>query len=277
MGWLIQQLDMYAFTIQLLIIVFLTALTQIGGIIWLLSLWLRRRVRMFLLPKPIVHLILFMGLYTFSTMVIIPPLAKKYCQRVPLPVRRKGALQPKSIFFCLCNRHYIKRSLLKEIKRVASVMNERFPNTITYYLDVSFPFSNQFPLFPHMGHRKGTCVDLSYYYINKSNGRPIEPPSPFGYWIYESPRLGEVRPPKHLPRLNLRWNFKWFQPKNPPYRVDEAKMKTIIELLSSSPYVNKLLIETHLKHRWAIENPLVRFQGYRSARHDDHLHIQFAG
>jgi len=268
---------MYTITWHFFITIFLTALTQIGGLIWLLTLFLVQRFSFFFLPRFIFRCMLFGILYSFATVVLVPPLARKYSNRVPLPVRRNGVLQPKSIFSCFFNRHYIKRPLLREIKQVAAKINLQFPNTITYYLDVSFPFSNNFPLFPHMGHRRGTCIDLSYYYVDKNSGQSISPPSPFGYWIYEAPRSGEIKPPKNLPRLNLRWNFSWLQPKKPSFRVDDAKMHTIIQQLTATPSVHKLLIERHLKNRWAPENPLVRFQGYRSARHDDHLHVRFHG
>jgi hypothetical protein len=38
--------------------------------------------------------------------------------------------------------------------------------------------------------------------------------------------------------------------------------------------VDRIFIEPHLAQRLGVSSPLVRFQGCRAARHDDHIHVQ---
>ncbi len=38
--------------------------------------------------------------------------------------------------------------------------------------------------------------------------------------------------------------------------------------------LEKVLLEPHLVRRLGLSSPLLRFQGCRAARHDDHLHLQ---
>ena len=37
-----------------------------------------------------------------------------------------------------------------------------------------------------------------------------------------------------------------------------------------------LLLEPYLAVRLGVAGPMVRFQGCRAARHDDHVHVEFA-
>lgn len=51
-------------------------------------------------------------------------------------------------------------------------------------------------------------------------------------------------------------------------------MKSALQILIEDKRVEKLFIEPHLKTRLRVESPKIRFQGCRSARHDDHIHFQ---
>jgi len=41
--------------------------------------------------------------------------------------------------------------------------------------------------------------------------------------------------------------------------------------------VAKILLEPHMVKRLGVASPLIRFQGCRAARHDDHIHVEVGG
>lgn len=70
----------------------------------------------------------------------------------------------------------------------------------------------------------------------------------------------------------------WFQPfvRN-DLTLDSARTATMLRWLvdeGAENGVEKVLLEPHLRARFALPPGLVRFQGCRAARHDDHVHFQ---
>jgi hypothetical protein len=48
----------------------------------------------------------------------------------------------------------------------------------------------------------------------------------------------------------------------------------LIDELSRSRAIGKILLEPHLRDRLGLTSSKIRFQGCNAARHDDHLHLQ---
>lgn len=71
----------------------------------------------------------------------------------------------------------------------------------------------------------------------------------------------------------------WLQAYLPKMQLDETRTSAALHwLVEAGPNygLERILIEPHLATRLGVLSPLVRFQGCRAARHDDHIHIQIA-
>jgi hypothetical protein len=252
----------------------LTILTQVGGLALLATIWLARLRRW----PAWLSVLGFVAVYGLTSAVIVPPLAKiGGRQRLPCVLGAGslyGAVNP---LLCLLNRNYVRPETDAVVSALATHMAERYPGTVTRYLDAGFPFFDGFPLMPHLSHRDGLKVDLAYYY-READGRPVADgaASPIGYWAYEAPRAGEVRPCENLRGPTLRWDFSGLQ-SHATRQADPERMHAMLAWLSTEGRAHglrKILIEPHLKQRWAPGVDMVRFQGCRAARHDDHLHLE---
>lgn len=236
--------------------VFLTIITQVGGIAWLLALRFRSR------------LLVFIAIYaavSVSTIYIAPTMG-----RVPLPCWSDGPLQPQSALYCVLNRYYVRSDLKDIAQNVAIKMNTSYPGTKTLTLDGGFPYFASFPLLPHLSHHDGKKLDFTFYYQDaEGEYLPGQTPSPIGYF-------GFTQGPTECPQnwLTLRWDLRWLQGFLPEYQLDEKRTEALVKIIAAELKVSKLLLEPHLKKRLNIQSEKVRFQGCRAARHDDHVHIQ---
>ncbi|MBI1685646.1 hypothetical protein [Caulobacter hibisci] len=256
--------------------VVLTVLTQVGGLILLLTAWVARLRRW-----PVgLSLLTFLAVYGLATAVVVPPLAKLGGRdRLPCLVGKGetyGAVNP---LLCMLNRNYARPEARTALAALAGHMAEAYPATVTRYLDAGFPFFDGFPLPPHLSHRDGLKVDLAYLYRERS-GAPVSDgtASPIGYWAYEGPKSGEARPCAGYRRANLRWDFDVLQPLA-TRRADPVRTAEMLRWLTTEGRafgVKKILLEPHLKARWAPDVDMIRFQGCRAARHDDHLHLELS-
>jgi len=158
------------------VILLLTVISQVGGVLWLLTVFLWKPLKKVRFRK-VFFLCTFISLYAGFSIYCVPPLASHFYQRVPLPIRVKKGLKPRSPFFYCLNRHYVKRSVRAELIHLSQKIRSKFPGTITYYLDAGFPLFNNYPLLPHLSHRNGQNVDLSFYYEQKITGQQVPPPS----------------------------------------------------------------------------------------------------
>jgi len=271
----------------LFLIILLTLFTQFGGILLWLSLqfiyvfgnkFKKLRIAVFLLS--------FVGFYLFTLVFAVLPLAV-LGGRVSLPwfSSQNTPLKPVNPFIYLCARNYVRPELKELLVLTAKKMNQKYPGTITYYLDASFPFFDYFPLLPHLSHDDGKKVDLAFFYVNGKGKQLKKARSYIGYWAYEKPQKGETA--KHMGKKSyLRWNFTWLQRFFPDSKFDVKRMKSLTEyLIQSSRQVDdvtsvRIIIEDYLKER-LINNGLenryyksIGFQQLNAARHDDHLHLQ---
>jgi hypothetical protein len=100
----------------------LTVLTQIGGIVWLISLYIRKRFEL----KWHKSTIVFLSLYIVVSAFIAPPLASLN-NRVSLPL--SGNLAPLTMVTYILNRQYVTPSLKAQIMEVANKMEGLYPRT----------------------------------------------------------------------------------------------------------------------------------------------------
>ena len=260
------------FKILLHIIIFgvLTILTQIGGIVYLLSLWINKLFKYDLRSKP---LLTFLGLYLISTLLIIPLIAPIFGRE---RIKHIEKVKPTNYMTVLLNRNYVRPQLNKILK--ATTSNLKGSNIQINYLDASFPFINKFPLLPHLSHNDGKKLDISLVYEN-TNGKISNNQKSFsGYGVFEAPRPNEHN------QVHKCLESGYFQYDYPKYVTfgsinDELKFSTkgtkrLITSILKNKNLGKLFIEPHLKQRLGLRNNKIRYHGCRAVRHDDHIHIQ---
>ncbi|WP_132652004.1 hypothetical protein [Rhizobium sp. BK418] len=268
---------MLRFIFHVAIVLFLTLLTQIGGIAYLIALAISRlwAVRRFWL-RAALFLFVYVGL-TFATGLIAPIFG-----RVSLPCLASDAnkLVVRSPIYCAFNRNYVTPQVGELAYALAEEMDKEFPGTTTVALDANFPFLSGFPLLPHLTHADGRKIDFAYYYKD-ADGSFLDgvTRSPIGYFAFEQPAASdEQRCKGRNDWLTGRWDLKAIQPLFPDYRLEEQRMVAAIHWLTTEGVtrfaVEKIFLEPHLTNKLGITDDHVRFQGCRAARHDDHLHVQ---
>ena len=241
--------------LHVLAAIVLTALTQVGGVAWLLALVARGTGGFRLIRFTGAFVVLYLG---FSA--VAASLAPGF-GRVALPCG-EGGVQP--VVLCAMNRHYADPAL----RDMAVSLVRDVPGT--RLLDAGFPLPGM-PLLPHLSHHDGRKLDIAL---------PFEGGAAFtGYWQFADPRPGEPQPCKGQAGP-LRWDMDWLQPALPDGRLDEDAARALLDWLArSGPAhgVEKVLVEPHLPHRLRVDSPLFRFQGCAAARHDDHIHVALGG
>jgi len=268
----------------LLAFIVLTGLTQVGGVVFVVSAllvsWLLGGRDWNFLLRWLAHLLGFAMIYTAVTVAAVPPLAREF-GRHPLPClpsasRPYGALNPA---YCLLNRHYATASAHRMLAALAADMSKAHPGTVVAYLDAGFPFLDGFPMFPHLLHDDGRSVDLAFFYADRRGVyRRGRTRSPIGYWAFEQPRKGDPRPCFQDIGFGLRWSLGFLQTYMRPLRLDRTRTAAMVQwLVSEGPKhgVERLYLEPHLVNRLGIASPLLRFQGCRAERHDDHIQVRF--
>jgi hypothetical protein len=236
-----------------LLILALTMLTQLGGIAWVLAMFFRRRLIVFL----IAYAALWTLAYTTSSRTALP------CFGTPLRLQ--------SPLYCALNRHYVTPELARVATDAATRMATTHPGTITLALDGGFPFLTGMPLIPHLSHDDGNKLDFAFFYTDADNTYlPGKARSPFGYFAFENAA------PEACPAntLTLRWSLAWLQPLLPDRPLDAPRTAALITALTADPRIGKIFVEPPLATRLGLSHPKIRFQGCRAARHDDHIHIQ---
>lgn len=252
---------------------FLAVVTQIGAVVLLSAIPAWRYAEGLLRPETPIRRTalrsgLFLALYAAAGAFVVPPLAAMN-GRVPLScgLSDRMPLGPATILTCALNRHYVMAGVDDVLLRAARSLATKAPGARIGYLDAGFPFFDAFPMLPHLSHRNGRAVDLSYFYVGPT-------PSPLGYWGYVQPRPGEPTPCAGKGSW-LRWDMNWLQRVLGDGRLDEAGTAALIGVLAGSTDVARMFLEPHLKARLGLDHWKIRFQGCRAARHDDHLHVEF--
>lgn len=255
----------------------LTLLTQIGGLVWIITLVLQT-----LLPKrmPAFRWWAFPLLYLCCSILIVPPLARSF-GRVPLPVFGSATLKPQNLLFALFNRHYVRPELRDVLTTAATDMQQTYPGAIVRYMDACFPFIDGYPLEPHFSHRDGKKVDVAFFWRRKSD-HTLYPgtPSPIGYGACIMPLPGEYDYAGDCEgkgywyiSLDRTLSIPFFRESD--FVADESMSATMVRLVAASPKVRRILLQPHLERRWGLgQIDKIRQQGCQAARHDDHMHVE---
>jgi len=245
-------------------IVLLTVVTQVGGIIWLLTLYISYKYsnkKRYIFPL----------LYLLFNLLIIPPIARVF-GRENLPLYGEN-LKPRNIMYPLLFRSYVKPEL-KDLLENSAESLKNHSITITY-LDANFPFIDGFPLLPHLSHNDGKKIDISFNYLDKDGNTTDKKPSVSGYGIYVE---------SENPTSNNCINRGYWQYDFPKYLTfgkinnldfDKKSTKILIQEFLLNPNTQKIFIEPYLKQEIGLSKySKIRFHGCQAVRHDDHIHLQ---
>ncbi len=251
----------------------LTILTQIGGIIYLLNVFLIKKYwkKSFRFQY---HLS-FLTLYLFTICFVVPPLAKLFGRE---PIQHTERIHPTNYLTVLLNRNYVKPKMNELLKETEDRLDKLNSDVQIHYLDASFPFIDRFPLIPHLSHSDGKKLDLSFIYEDKNGNITNKQKSISGYGVCESPKPNEVNYTSTCKNKGY-WQYDYnqfltFGSINDDLTFSEKGTKQLIEILLANPKLKKMFVEPHLKNRMNIQNSKIRHQGCKSVSHDDHIHIQ---
>ena len=261
------------------LIVLLTFLSQTGGAILLVFLIIRS-----FLSKDISkskrllrNWSIFLALYGTFNFLVVPTIAER-SGKVPLPVFSEN-LRPHRLAYALLNRHYVTKNMRSEIMKAADAMSEKYPGTVTYYLDGSHPIGKR-RLYPHIKHKSGRKLDVCFFYKKKNGGKKVEAnPSILGYGYFVQPKKGERDLPAECAERGSWWygftGWFVFDFTGQDLEIDAEKNRYFLESLTKKRSVRRIFIEPHLKERFGMQgNEKIRFHGCWAVRHDDHLHME---
>lgn len=250
---------------HIVFVLFLTALTQIGGFIWLIailiSIKINKRKR-----------IIFPILYLLFNLVIVPPIASLF-GREKLPWFNEN-LKPRNWFYPLAFRNYVNPELKNELENSAHVLS--LSNIPITYLDANFPFFDSFPLLPHLSHNDGKKIDISLMYLNVQGKSTDKKPSLSGYGIYVESNKNYTSE-SCLNKGYWQYDFSKYLTfgRIHDLKLDKEKTSHLIRQLLSISATQKLFIEPHLKQSLGLKSESkIRFHGCQAVRHDDHIHLQ---
>lgn len=250
---------------HLIIILLLTAITQVGGLIWVLTClfcFLLKKKKRFIFPM----------LYIICNVFIVPPIAKSL-GREPLPVFSKE-LKPRNWMYPLLFRNYVNPILKTELKNSAKQLHKS--GIKITYLDANFPFIKGFPLLPHLSHNDGKKIDIAFMYLDKSENPTDKKPSVSGYGIYINPKNNNTAS-DCLEKGYWQYDFTKYLTlgKINHLSLDKKNTTFLIKQLLLNKYTEKIFIEPHLKQTLGFQSESkIRFHGCKAVRHDDHIHLQ---
>ena len=248
-----------------IIFIFLTIITQIGGVLFLVSLWISKKRKLNIM-------FVFIPLYLVSTFLFVPHLASLLGRE---PVIHSSKIEPTNYLTILLNRDYVRPKLNQLLQKTEQYLGD-VPFKIKY-LDASFPFIDKFPLLPHLSHNDGKKIDISFIYQD-SHGMVDAKKSRSGYGVFVPIKNGEYNQTKVCKSKGA---FQYDYPKyltlgqiNKELVFSEKGTKQLIDALLKNRELGKLFIEPNLKKRLNLTDKRVRNHGCRAVRHDDHIHVQ---
>ena len=255
------------FLFHLFAIAFLTILTQIGGLLYLIALLVYRR-------KKLMRYVFFFGIYLVATYLIVPYVAPLFGRE---RIRTSPGVEAHSYFYVLENRNYVKPELNTALSKVGEQFSKKYPGSKIHFLDANFPFFDKFPLLPHLSHNDGKKLDISLVY--EDNGELTNKrPTVSGYGAFESPLASEHN---QIKKCKARGNWQYDYPKyltlgtiNSELQFSEKGNKALLKMIAANPQIGKIFIEPHLKYRMGLTHSKIRYHGCQAVRHDDHIHLQ---
>ena len=217
--------------------------------------------------------IVFTILYLAATFLIVPLLAPLFGRE---KIKHTPNIRPAFFLTDLLNRNYVRpelNTLLHQAENTLAGTGIRI-----HYLDANFPFINGFPLLPHLSHNDGKKIDIAFIYETEDGKISCTQKSVSGYGVFEKPRPDEYNQIKKcLSKGYKHYGFTKYLTLGKINRdliFSTTGTKQLIQSFLKSPLTGKIFIEPHLKHRLRLTDPRIRYQGCRSVRHDDHIHIQ---
>lgn len=252
----------------LFIFLVLTILTQIGGVLYLILLFLNKKYNIEAYFK-----LLFIGSYCLLTFICIPFIAPWFGRE---QIIHSTYVKPVSIVTILLNRNYVAPEMIQLLKLVSDDIKES--QVRIQYLDANFPFWNGFPLLPHLSHKDGLKLDISLIYESKNGEISQLKKSNSGYGVFESPR------PEEFNQVKACHDHGYYQYDYPKYltfgeinkdlKFSKVGTKLLLQAFLKQRLVEKIFIEPHLKRRMGLNHSKLRYHGCQAVRHDDHIHIQ---
>lgn len=258
------------FFLRILIFSFLTILTQIGGIAYLLNLIFSKK---WFGTRKYARSLSFVAIYAILTLIVVPLLAPVFGRE---KVAHTDSIQPASYLTVILNRNYVRPDLNQLLENTAKEL--KGSDIMISYLDANFPFINKFPLLPHLSHNDGRKIDVSLIYETETGEISNQQRSRSGYGAFEGP-LGNEHDQIQRCIDQGYWQYdftKFFTlgSINDELQFSKNGNRQLIRALLKSPKLGKLFIEPHLKSRLGLKDSRVRYHGCRAVRHDDHVHIQ---
>lgn len=255
---------------------FLTIVTQIGGVVLWLSVGICYMLTAHLgyLQRKSLHITVFLVLYSLCSFVMTPQIAPLF-GRVQLNCfDDSDHYKSNALLYCALNRNYVTKALYQELIDISQQLDAQYPGLTVNYLDGSFPFIDGFPMLPHLSHKDGKKLDLTFYYRDQKTDSITENGAwPIGYFAF-SPAEKLIGPACDGKAGPLRWNFKWLQANFDHYELDQQRTKFLIDIITQTPSVEKIFVEPPLVTHLGLSHEKLRFAGCFAARHDDHIHFQ---
>lgn len=256
--------------LALFLFVLLTALTQVGGIVLLLSTFIANRIKRAFRFKQV---LVFFLLYGLSTYLVVPKLAPFFGRET---VRHYNGIQPANCLTIALNRNYVRPALNEVLRNTASSLEET--GIVINYLDANFPFFQGFPLLPHLSHNDGKKIDLSLVYETAEGVVSSEQKSFSGYGVFVGPKPGERDQIRScLSARNGQYDFTKYAKISSINRhllFSEKGTRQLVAAILRNDAIGKIFIEPHLKQRLGLTSKRVRYHGCQAVRHDDHIHLQ---
>ena len=259
------------FVVDLFIILLLTVVTQIGGVVYFLTLFVQPKNTYYRWKR----LGTFVFLYLTATFLVVPLVAPLFGRE---KINKQDYVASRTFMTDVLNRNYVRPELNISLQKIATELNKKHQGVKVVYLDANFPFINKFPLLPHLSHSDGKKVDLSLIYEDENKRITNKKPSVSGYGVFEAPKEGAY---DQIKRCLSNGNWQYDFPKyftfgtiNPKLSFSEVGTRDLILEILKQPNTGKIFIEPHLKSRLNLSHKKIRFHGCQAVRHDDHIHFQ---
>jgi len=265
-----------------LIFILLTAITQIGGIVYFfqqLINWKTDYITQNKAARFFINIGLFLVMYLFASLWLTPKLASSMGREaLPIFASDEIPLKPNALWVSLCNRHYVTTELKEATVKAAQQIGKKYPGVRVNYLDACFPFGTGFPLLPHLSHDDGEKLDVAFIYKDKSGKTHDGAPTWLGYGASVVPKKGELDQISKCVKENKWYSFtyNYFPNGNmDKYLLDESKTKQLVAAFSGQKKIKKIFLEPHLRRRLGLNSySEIKFHGCHAVRHDDHIHVE---
>jgi hypothetical protein len=249
-------------------IIILTALTQVGGLIFIASLVL---CHLFGFSDNLWRI--FPAVYVLTCLFLVPKVAPFFGRE---KVVETNNLKKTHWLYALLNRNYVTPEMNAFLLDVSEELV--VDGVQINVLDANFPFFNGFPLLPHLSHNDGKKIDLSLVYETDLGEITNLQKSRSGYGVFEGSKEGEYN---QVEKCKSAGYFQYDYPRyltfgkiNEELKFSEEGTKLLIGNVLKDARTSKVFLEPYLVKRLGVEHPKMRFHGCGAVRHDDHVHIQ---